>query len=96
MKLPILIEFNSGEKATYVAQPPEWAKWEKATGNTIGKAQDSIGIWDLMFLAYHAMKREAGGKPVKVFDVWMETVAEVTVGDSDSPKAMSQEASTES
>ena len=49
-----------------------------------------------MFLAYNAMKREAGGKPVKVFDVWMETVAEVTVGDSDSPKAMSQEASIES
>jgi len=95
MKLPILIEFNSGEKATYVAQPPEWAKWEKATGNTIGKAQDSIGIWDLMFLAYNAMKREAGGKPVKNFEVWMETVAEVTVLDA-SPKVSSQEASTES
>jgi hypothetical protein len=96
MKLPILIEFNSGEKATYVAQPPEWAKWEKAVNKTISQAQDSIGIWDLMFLAYHAMKREAGGKPVKSLDVWMETVAEVTVGDSDSPKAMSQEASIES
>jgi aromatic ring hydroxylase len=95
MKLPILIEFNSGEKATFVAQPPEWAKWEKATGNTIGKAQDSIGIWDLMFLAYNAMKREAGGKPIKNFEVWMETVAEVTVLDAN-PKVSSQEASTES
>ncbi len=95
MKLPILIEFNSGEKATYIAQVPEWAKWEKATGNTTSKAQDSIGIWDLMFLAYHSMKREAGGKPVKNFEVWMETVAEVTVLDA-SPKVSSQEASTES
>ena len=95
MKLPILIEFNSGEKATFVAQPPEWAKWEKATGNTIGKAQDSIGIWDLMFLAYNAMKREAGGKPIKNFEVWMETVAEVTVLDAN-PKVSSQEASSES
>jgi hypothetical protein len=95
MKLPILIEFNSGEKATYIAQVPEWAKWEKAVSKTISQAQDSIGIWDLMFLAYHAMKREAGGKPVKNFDVWMETVAEVTVLDAD-PKVLSQEASTES
>jgi hypothetical protein len=95
MKLPILIELNSGEKATYVAQPPEWAKWEKATGNTISKAKDSIGIWDLMFLAYNAMKREAGGKPVKAFEVWMESVANVTVLDAD-PKVSSQEASTES
>ena len=96
MKLPITVEFNSGESATYVAAPPEWVKWEKQTGHTISQAQEKIGISDLVFLAYHAMKREAGGKPVKSLDVWMETVAEVTVGDSDSPKAMSQEASTES
>jgi hypothetical protein len=92
MKLPILIEFNSGEKETFLAQPPEWARWEKAVGKTIGQAQDSIGIWDLMFLAYHAMKREAGGKPVKSLEVWMENVAEVTVGDTDSPKATKSEA----
>ncbi len=24
----------------------KWAKWEKATGHTIAKAQDNIGIWD--------------------------------------------------
>jgi len=89
MKLPISIEFNSGEKETFTAQPPEWAKWEKATGNTISKAQDSIGIWDLMFLAYNAMKREAGGKPVKSFEVWMENVAEVAVLDTD-PKVSPQ------
>ena len=92
MKLPISIEFNSGEVETYTAQPPEWAKWEKATGNTISKAQESIGMWDLMFLAYHAMKRESGGKQVKVFDIWMENVANVTVGDTDSPKATNSEA----
>ena len=51
MKLPITIEYNSGEQATYIAQPPEWAKWEKQTGNTISQAQDKIGISDLMFLA---------------------------------------------
>ncbi len=96
MKLPIQIEFNSGEVETYTAQPPEWAKWEKATGNTISNAKESIGIWDLMFLAYNAMKRESGGKPVKSFEIWMENVANVTAGDSDSPKAMSQDPSVES
>ncbi len=61
MKLSITIEYKSGESATYIAQPPEWAKWEKATGHTIAKAQDNIGIWDLMFLAYNAYKRESVG-----------------------------------
>jgi len=96
MKLPITIEFISGEVETYTAQPADWARWEKATGKTISKAQDSIGMWDLIFLAHSAMKRDAGGKPTKVLDVWMENVAEVTVGETDSPKAMSQDPSTES
>jgi len=86
MKLPITIEYSSGDQATYIAQPPEWAKWEKQTGNTIGQAQDKMGISDLMFLAYHAHKREAGGKPVKPYDAWMETVTDVIVGDAN-PKA---------
>jgi len=91
MKLPITIEYSSGEQATYIAQPPEWAKWEKQTGNTIGQAQDKMGISDLMFLAYHAHKREAGGKPVKPYEAWMETVTDVIVGDA-LPKATQQEA----
>jgi hypothetical protein len=91
MKLPITIEYTSGEQATYIAQPPEWAKWEQKTGNTIAQAQEKMGISDLMFLAYHAHKREAAGKPVKAFDVWMETVTDVIVGDV-SPKATQQEA----
>lgn len=95
MKLPITITYQDGEAATYVACPPEWAKWEKATGNTISQANDKIGIWDLMFLGYNAMKREAAGKPVRSFEVWQESVAEVTVGESD-PKVTPQEVSADS
>lgn len=91
MKLPITIEFNSGEVATFVAAPPEWVKWEKSTGNIISQAQEKIGLSDLIFLAYHAMKREAAGKPVKSIDVWTETVANVEVGNSD-PKVTQSEA----
>ena len=91
MKLQINIEYTNGELATYTAQPPEWAKWEQKTGNTIQQAQDKVGISDLMFLAFNAMKREAGGKPVKPFEAWSETIADISVGESD-PKATSAEA----
>jgi hypothetical protein len=91
MKLPITIEYNSGEQATYIAQPPEWAKWEKATGNIIGQASEKMGISDLMFLAYHAHKRENAGKPVKPYEAWMETVVDVIVGDAN-PKDTQSEA----
>ena len=83
MKLPITIEYMSGDTATYTAQPPEWAKWENKTGYTISQAQEKIGISDLLFLAWNAMKREAGGKPVKPFEIWCETVSDLRTGDED-------------
>lgn len=91
MKLPITIEYAGGTTETYLAAPPEWAKWEQKTGFTIQQISEKVGISDLMFLAYHAMKREAGGKPVKPYDVWMETVADVQAGENN-PKAISAEA----
>jgi hypothetical protein len=91
MKLAITIEYTSGDSATHVALPPEWMKWEQKTGNTIQQVQEKLGIADLMILAYHAMKRETAGKPVKPFDVWCETVTDINVGQTDSPKAISTE-----
>jgi hypothetical protein len=91
MRLPITIEYTDGEFGTYTAQPPEWAKWEIKTGLTISQAQEKIGISDLLFLAYNAKKREAAGKPIKPYDVWCETVANVTVGEV-VPKATPPEA----
>ena len=86
MKLPITIEFNDGESATYTALPPEWMKWEQKTGNTIQQVSEKLGISDLMFLAYHAMKRESAGKPVKPFEVWCETVTDINMGETENPK----------
>ena len=88
MKSEITITYNSGDQAIYVAQPPEYAKWEKATGKSLN---DLGGVWDVLFLAYNAMKREGAGKPVKSFEVWMETVADIEVTNKD-PKATASEA----
>lgn len=88
MKTQINITYNSGDSATFTAQPPEYAKWEKATGKNISELG---GMWDILFLAYNSMKREAGGKPVKSFEVWMDTVADIEVVNTD-PKATQSEA----
>ena len=92
MRTKITIEYTSGETVTYVAAPPEWAKWENKTGYTISQAAEKLGISDLLFLAYNSMKREAAGKPVKPFEVWQETVADIQTGENESPKATPSEA----
>jgi hypothetical protein len=95
MKLPITIKYNSGEEVLLVAQPPEWAKWEKQTGHPSTQWNEVAGVWDILFMAYNTMKREAGGKPVKPFDAWMDTVADFELGEAN-PKAISQEVSADS
>jgi len=88
MKSQIKITYNNGEEAIYIAQPPEYAKLEKATGKSI--AELNTGVWDILFLAYNAMKREASGKPVKAFEVWMDTVADMETLPLD-PKSIASE-----
>lgn len=89
MQKEITIEYISGDKAVFTAYPPDFAKWEKETG----KASSEISkLWDILFIAYSAYKREAAGKPVKHFEAWMDSVADVKVSAED-PKAMSAEVS---
>jgi len=88
----LTIEYFSGEAVEYTAAAPEWAKWEMKTGKTVQVAESVIGIWDLLFLAYNAMKRESAGKPVKPFEVWIETVENISSETGDDPKATEPEA----
>jgi hypothetical protein len=48
-------------------------------------------MWDILYVAHSAMKREAGGKPTKTLDQWMESVDDVEVGEGD-PKVIQEEA----
>jgi hypothetical protein len=47
-------------------------------------------MWDILFVAHSAMKREAAGKPVKTLEIWMESVVDIEVG-TDTPKATNAE-----
>lgn len=88
MQKEITIKYASGDMATYVAYPPDFAKWERETKKSISEFS---GIWDILFVAYSAMKRESAGKAVKPFDIWTESVIDIEVGALD-PKATTKEA----
>jgi hypothetical protein len=88
MKISITIKYSSGESVTYQAGLPEWAKWERKTGKSIYSMKDITAYQQADFLD---LAREASGKPVKSFDVWMETVADIDVVNQ-APKATQLEA----
>jgi len=92
MKKAITIKYQSGDQATSVAYPPDFAKWELATKKSIS---DFSGMWDILFVAHSAMKREVAGQPVKPLEAWMESIEDVDVT-IDSPKAIAEEVSADS
>ena len=88
MQKEITIKYASGDTATYIAYPPDFAKWERETKKSI---TEFAGIWDILFVAYSAMKRESAGKAVKPFDIWTESIVDIDVAKPD-PKALPEEA----
>jgi len=88
MHREITIQYMSGDSAVVTAYPPDFAKWEKQTGKQLSEIS---GLWDILFIADSAYKRELAGKPAKPFEAWMDTVADVSVGDDD-PKVIQEEA----
>ena len=88
MQQQITIKYNDGSEEQYQVRPPDYARWEMASKKVISQFG---GMWDILFVAHSAMKREAVGKPSKPLEIWMETVADVEVG-TDSPKAIQEEA----
>jgi len=89
MQQDITIKYQDGSETTYTVRPPDYARWEMTTKKVISQFG---GMWDILFVAHLAYKREADTKTTKPFEVWMESVSDVQVGDGD-PKAMSEEVS---
>jgi hypothetical protein len=89
MQQAITIKYQDGSETTYTVRPPDYARWEMTTKKVISQFG---GMWDILFVAHLAYKRDAGSKTIKPFEVWMESVSDVQVGDGD-PKAMSEEVS---
>lgn len=81
MKLKITIEYSSGESAVGTVLTPEWVKWEKMSGRKLPDITEDngLGMSDITFLAYHAIKRETAPNPMKPYDAWLETIVDFDV-----------------
>ena len=88
MQQELTIQYVDGSETTYQVRPPDYARWEMTTKKVISQFG---GVWDILFVAHCAMKREAGGKPTKSLDIWMESVTNFEVG-GDDPKVTQEEA----
>lgn len=89
MQQEITIEYVSGDKAVLTALTSDYARWEKETNKP---ATEFGQIWDIFYVAYQAYRRSMAGRPIKDFDNWMDSVADIKAG-GDDPKVTSAEVS---
>lgn len=88
LKQKITIEYNSGESQSVITNAADWTKLEKEVGKSITEIGKNIAVWDVLFLAYQAIKRNTAPKPIKVFEQWLDTVADFNFEqDTTDPKA---------
>ena len=92
MKTGITITYFSGESESFTASTPEFVKWERKTGLKITQLGENVGLDDLLFLAYHAKKREQAGQAIKPYEIWCDTIDDVRSDAIESPKATPPEA----
>lgn len=94
MKVKIIVSYQSGEQESATILPPEWVKWEKQSGRKLTDLTEdnSLGMSDLTFLAYHGIKREKAPNPMKPYEAWIETIHDVDV-ERLNPKATRSEVS---
>lgn len=92
IKFKLKITYESGMEQEVTAKLPDFANWEKETGKKAKDISEVLGLWDMLFLAYSAVKRENGEKPMRNFDNWSSSVVQVRSVPDDLPKVSNPEA----
>lgn len=90
MKMTVTLKLTDGTSSKVTALPVDFVGWERQMKRKVSDIQSGIGLEDMLFLAYAALKR--GGSKLPEFDSWMESVEEIAT-EADDPKATRSAAS---
>jgi hypothetical protein len=83
MRQRIAVTTDDGTTLEVVALPPDFVAWERHSKRRISELGDSIGMEDLLYLAWSASRREVEQRPP--FDVWMQKVTDAELLDDPEP-----------
>lgn len=90
MKAGIKLE-HGGKTIEVIVGPFEFIAWERKTKRKTSDLAANIGLEDLAYLAWASIRR--GGEAAPDFDVWLEDLDSIELGDVPDPKATRKGAS---
>lgn len=86
MQIKLNIKTTNGEEMDVTAIVPDFVAWERHSKRKTSDLATGVGIEDMAYLAYSAIKRS--GENVKPFDGWLQNIATIEMQDDEAPKAM--------
>lgn len=86
MQIKLNIKTTNGEEMDVTAIVPDFVAWERYSKRKTSDLATGVGIEDMAYLAYAAIKRS--GENVKPFDGWVQNIATIEMQDDETPKAM--------
>jgi len=81
MKLQLKIKTVNNEAFDVTCGIPEFIAWERYSKRKTSDLSNGIGIEDMAYLAYNALKRT--GEKVKPFDGWINDIEEIEAVEAD-------------
>ena len=81
MHIVFNVQYVDGSAAVAVASVADQVAFEREHDKSIATLSGDFRLTDMCWLAWHGLKRT--GQTGDEFDVWIERVEEVTVGDTD-------------
>jgi len=81
MKISLGVVYEDGSGTTVQASVPDFVAFERKYDKPIAAFQTDVRIEYLSFIAWHALDRTK--KTTLEFDPWLDTLAELVVGDED-------------
>ena len=81
MRFTMHIQFADGAEVTSVASVPDLLAFERQFDKPITEFGSGLKLEWILWLAWNSLRRS--GKAENDFDTWVDTVTNITVGDSE-------------
>lgn len=80
MRMNLNVTYNDGTGADVIVSAPDLVAFERNFNVSMAVFASDSRIEHILWIAWHTLKRH--GKTTQEFDPWMETVDQVSFGDS--------------
>ena len=91
MRMTMKVTYQDGAGADVVVSAPDFVAFEREFDRSVARFESEIRFTDICWLAWHKLNRD---KQAGDFDVWLNTLEQVSITDAEEPVPLDKTALT--